>query len=286
MSARAAKQLIDAALGAALCSRPGEIDYDETAQLVDIPQRDGAAEVDRQTIRAALIEALDAAPHRFFAQLRRDGLLGPLFPEIDAMFGVPQPEHHHPEIDTGVHSLLVLAQAERLSRRACWRFAALTHDLGKARTPASLLPRHHGHEARGIAPLRALVNRYCLPVSWGRCAELAVLWHTHCHKSLELRPATLLKLIERLGAERHPMRLEGFLSACEADARGRPGYENCDYPQVEYLRRAASAVREVRSRHEPSNSTPVRRIQRSEILSVLQRHRSDHGVGSIVRSAA
>jgi tRNA nucleotidyltransferase (CCA-adding enzyme) len=178
----------------------------------------------------------------FFEVLRTSGALERLYPEVDALFGVPQPEKWHPEIDTGLHTMMVLDQAEIRSDELEVRFAALTHDLGKAETPSDQWPRHPGHEARGAKLVREMADRYPLPKS---CRDLGILvaeYHTHCHRALELRDKTLLKVLEKTDAFRRPERFEQFLHACEADARGRTGLENREYPQADLLRGAFAAA--------------------------------------------
>jgi len=191
-------------------------------------------------------EALRGRDVRVYFEVLRDcGALRVLLPEVDALFGVPQPEKWHPEIDTGAHVLMVLDQAEGLSTDVEVRFAALVHDLGKANTPANRLPSHPGHEIRGCKLIREISDRYPVPRV---CRDLALLvaeFHTHCHRALELRPKTILKLLEKTDAFRRPQRFEQFLTACEADARGRAGLENRLYPQADYLRRAFAAAAEV-----------------------------------------
>lgn len=178
----------------------------------------------------------------FFEVLRGCGALERLFPEVDALFGVPQPEKWHPEIDTGLHTMLVLDQAEALSDSLDVRFAALTHDLGKGNTPAGDLPSHPGHETRGCALIRQLSERLPVPKSARDLALIAAEFHTHCHRALELREKTLLKVLEKTDAFRRPDRFEEFLLACEADARGRTGLQNRRYPQADYLRRALAVA--------------------------------------------
>lgn len=183
-------------------------------------------------------------PARFFEVLRGCGALAVLFPEIDALFGVPQPERHHGEVDTGAHALLVLEAAARLSPDTAVRFAALVHDLGKGATPAAEWPAHHGHEERGVALVNALCDRFRVPNAHRDLAVMAARWHGRCHRALELRPATVLETLEALDAFRRPERFEGFLLACAADARGRAGRADDGYPQADYLRacRAAAAA--------------------------------------------
>jgi tRNA nucleotidyltransferase (CCA-adding enzyme) len=184
-------------------------------------------------------------PVRFFEVLRECGALQRLLPELDALFGVPQPPEHHPEIDTGVHTLMVLAQATRLSPDARVRFAALLHDLGKGTTPASEWPKHVGHEERGAALVRDICSRLRVPNDYRDLAVLAARYHTHCHRAAELRDATLLETLEALDVFRRPERIESFVRACEADFRGRTGYEERPYPQAEIFRQAHLAARAV-----------------------------------------
>jgi tRNA nucleotidyltransferase (CCA-adding enzyme) len=184
-------------------------------------------------------------PTRFFEVLRRCGALARLFPEIDTLFGVPQPPAHHPEIDTGVHTLMVLTQAARLSSDTRVRFAALLHDLGKGRTPQEQWPKHIGHEEQGADMVRAICRRFRVPNDYRDLAVLVAQYHAHCHRAAELRDATLLETLERLDVFRRPERLELFLAACEADARGRTGYEERPYPQARIFRRAFQAADDV-----------------------------------------
>jgi tRNA nucleotidyltransferase (CCA-adding enzyme) len=187
----------------------------------------------------------EATPAHFIEVLRACGGLARLFPEIDALFGVPQPPEHHPEIDTGVHTLLVLGAAAKLSPDPCLRFAALTHDLGKATTPKEEWPKHIAHEARGAELVRGLCQRLRAPNEYRDFAMRVAKYHLHCHRALELRPATVLETLEALDAFRRPERVEKFVTACEADFRGRPGYETRPYPQADVFRRAFQAARSV-----------------------------------------
>ncbi len=178
----------------------------------------------------------------YFEVLRDCGALRVLLPEVDALFGVPQPPQWHPEIDTGLHVLMVLEQAERLSSDLEVRFAALTHDLGKGNTPKHKLPSHPGHETRGCKMIRHIADRLPVPNSSRDLALLVAEYHTHCHRALELRAKTILKVLDRTDAFRRPDRFELFLLACEADARGRAGLENRPYPQANYFRGAYAAA--------------------------------------------
>jgi tRNA nucleotidyltransferase (CCA-adding enzyme) len=206
-----------------------------------------AGEVDAlvpERVFAELAKALgEATPSAFFRALRECGALAKLFPEIDRLFGVPQPPESHPEIDTGVHTLLVLDQAARLSPDPVTRFAALTHDLGKGLTPPAEWPRHRGHERLGIPALTALCQRLRIPNAYQRLAEKVMRYHGVCHRALELRASTVVDLLDRIGAFRRPdTSLESFLLACEADSKGRPGFEQRPYPQADWLRAARSSA--------------------------------------------
>jgi len=178
----------------------------------------------------------------FFEVLRNCGALQRLFPEVDGLFGVPQPATWHPEIDTGLHTMMVLDQAEVLSGDLEVRFAALTHDLGKGTTRKEELPSHPGHEIRGVKLIRRMDERLPIPKSCRNLAVLVAEFHTHCHRALELRSKTIVTLLEKCDAFRRPERFEQFLIACEADARGREGLESQPYPQADYLRNAFAAA--------------------------------------------
>ncbi|WP_049721146.1 multifunctional CCA addition/repair protein [Gilvimarinus polysaccharolyticus] len=184
-------------------------------------------------------------PEVFFQVLRACGALAKILPELDQLFGIPQPPQHHPEIDTGVHSLMVLQQACLLSDDTCVRFAALVHDLGKGKTPADNWPRHINHEQLGLPVIKALCKRLAVPNECRDLGLLAAQFHTHVHRAFELRPDTLLKLIKQTDALRRPERFAQLLLACEADSRGRTGFEQCDYSQPQYLLRALELCQQV-----------------------------------------
>jgi len=177
-------------------------------------------------------------PTVYFQVLRDCGALARLMPELNALFGIPQRPEYHPEVDTGLHSLMVLSQACLLSDSTAVRFASLIHDLGKALTPTDILPRHHGHEQAGLAPIKSLAKRLALPKDILELALLCAEYHTHCHRAMELTAQTLLKMFLRMDAFRRPERLEQFCLCCEADARGRTGFETRAYPQADYIRGA------------------------------------------------
>ncbi len=213
---------------------------DETLNLMSKMVSDGEADAlqaDRvwQESEAALA---GPNPHLYFQVLRQCGALAVAFPEVDALFGVPQPPKWHPEIDCGLHMLMVLEQAAKLSEDVDVRFAALVHDLGKATTAKKYLPSHPGHERRSVKLVNNMSNRLPVPRA---CRELGVLvaeYHAHSHRAFELRPSTVLDLFKKVDAFRRPERFQKFLIACEADARGRTGFEDKPYPQAAYLERA------------------------------------------------
>lgn len=175
------------------------------------------------------------SPVTFIRTLREAQALQALLPEIDALFGIPQPAQHHPEIDTGVHTLMVLEQATRLSTDPVVRFAALMHDVGKALTPPDNWPHHYGHERLGLPLIEAAGKRLRLPRDYLALARYTAAYHLQCHQALQLKAATLLTLLESLDAFRRPQHLQQFLLACEADSRGRQGCEEQPYPQAAYL---------------------------------------------------
>jgi len=185
----------------------------------------------QETIKALA----EPSPDIFIQTLRECGALEILFPEIDRLFGVPQPKEHHPEIDTGVHTMMVLQQACLLSNEPVVRFAALTHDLGKGTTPKEELPHHYGHEERGVHLVNDLCKRYRVPKQFNELAKITAKYHTHVHKAFEIRSKTLLKVLKKTDAFRKPERFNQFLLACTADSHGRPGYENYDYKQAPFF---------------------------------------------------
>ncbi|ABE32730.1 tRNA nucleotidyltransferase [Paraburkholderia xenovorans LB400] len=188
---------------------------------------------------------MERKPSRMFGVLRECGALARILPEIDALFGVPQRADYHPEVDTGVHVMMVVDHAAQQGYTLPVRFAALTHDLGKATTPEDVLPRHIGHEGRSVDLLKPLCERLRVP---NDCRDLALLVareHGNIHRVMEMGAAALVRLIERCDAIRKPARFAEALQACEADARGRLGFEMRDYPQAERLRVALVAARGV-----------------------------------------
>ncbi len=184
-------------------------------------------------------------PSVFFQVLLGCGALARLFPEIAALFGVPQPEQHHPEVDTGIHTLKVLDQAALLSADTRVRFAAVMHDAGKSCTPPQQWPNHIGHEQAGVEIIRRFCRRLRVPNDYRDLAILVAQYHGRCHHAAELTPATLLDMLEAIDAFRRPERVDQFLLACEADARGRCGFEDKAYPQAGRVRRAFAAARAI-----------------------------------------
>jgi tRNA nucleotidyltransferase (CCA-adding enzyme) len=221
---------------------------DETMALMRSMVVDG--EVDHlvpERVWAETRRALaEAQPSAFLRVLREAGALTVLFPEVDALYGVPQRAEFHPEVDTGTHLELVLDMAARLAPGDdLVGFCALCHDLGKALTPADVLPGHIGHEHAGVAPLRALAARLKVPAEHAALAELVCREHLNAHRALELKSTTVLRLLIKLDALRRPQRLATFLTVCEADKRGRLGRSEAAYPQADFLRAARDAAARV-----------------------------------------
>jgi tRNA nucleotidyltransferase (CCA-adding enzyme) len=197
-----------------------------------------------QELARGLMEKL---PSRFFVTLRECSALKKILPEVDALFGVPQPPQYHPEIDCGVHVMLVLDDTAKRDYPLEVRFAALGHDLGKGSTPENILPRHIGHELRSVEHLKALCERLRVP---GECRDLAMLvakHHGNVHRARELRADTVVKLFDSCDLWRKPERFAQILQACESDAHGRTGHEHDAYPQADYLLRCASAAQAVKA---------------------------------------
>jgi tRNA nucleotidyltransferase (CCA-adding enzyme) len=209
------------------------------------------AMVERHEVRALVPERVwqetekalrEPRAAEFFRVLRACGALQPVYPEIDALFGVPQPAQWHPEIDTGLHTLMVLDQAALLTPEPTVRFAALVHDLGKGTTPRDEWPSHRGHEERSVSLIEELSSRLRLPGDYRDLAVIVARYHGIVHRALELKPKTILEFMERADAFRRPERFAQALLACEADSRGRAGLEQVPYPQREYLHAARAAA--------------------------------------------
>ncbi len=184
----------------------------------------------------------EQSPQVFFEVLKACNALKALLPEVDALFGVPQRADYHPEIDTGIHTMMALEASTQLTDCEAIRFAVLVHDVGKAITPEDVLPSHSGHEKRGLPLVKAICDRLTVPNKHRQLAMAVTEFHLHSHRALELKPATLLKLFQSIGAIRSPDKLLDFLTCCEADIKGRAGFENAAYPSKDYLLTALEAV--------------------------------------------
>jgi tRNA nucleotidyltransferase (CCA-adding enzyme) len=188
---------------------------------------------------------MEQRPSLMFEALRACNALARVLPEIDALFGVPQPPQHHPEVDTGLHTMLVIDYAATRQFALPVRFAALTHDVGKGRTPAAELPRHIGHEERSVELIRALSERLRVPVDCRDLALLSARYHGQIHQAHTLRPATIVRLLEHTDALRRPERFEQLLEACASDFHGRLGFEALSYAPAPLLRAALETARAV-----------------------------------------
>jgi len=241
------------------------------ARFTDFSLAPATLKLMRQMVSAGEVDALVAErvwqelsrglmekqPSRMFLMLRECGALARLLPEIDRLFGVPQPPQHHPEIDTGIHVMLVVDWAARQGYSLPVRFAALMHDLGKGVTPPEFWPKHHGHEAKSVELVRALSERIRVPAD---CRDLALAVardHGNVHRALELRAATVVELLERVDAFRRPERFAEFLQACECDFRGRPGFEHKDYPAPAYFALAFAAAQSINAGEIAARSAPA-----------------------------
>ena len=215
---------------------------------------------------------MEKKPSRFFETLRSCGALARIFPEIDALFGVPQPEKYHPEIDCGIHTMMVVDDAALHDYPLEVRFAALTHDLGKGNTPRDILPRHTGHELRSVDLLRAMCERLRVPADCRDLGLLAARYHGDVHRAKVLRAETVFILFQSADAWRRPERFSGLLQACASDARGRTGHEKDDYPQADYLLQLLAAARavdagEIAKQNEGSN-TIAAAVQKARIGAI------------------
>ena len=188
---------------------------------------------------------MESQPSRMFEVLRACGALQKILPELDRLWGVPQPPQHHPEIDTGIHVMMVIDYAAKQNFNLPVRFAALVHDLGKGTTPVEILPRHIGHEIRSVALLKEVSKRLRVPNDCKDLAQIVAKFHGKLHSALQMKPRTLLEFLIELDAIRQPERLADFLKACECDSRGRTGLENCALPEMNLLLKALQAAQTV-----------------------------------------
>ncbi|MBQ0732226.1 MAG: multifunctional CCA addition/repair protein [Oleispira antarctica] len=216
---------------------------DETIELMrDIANSGELALLTPERVWQETERALgESQPWVYFQALRDCNALAIIFPELDNLFGIPQPEKHHPEIDCGIHTLMVLEQASKLSSDINVRWASLLHDLGKGLTREEILPSHHGHEQSGEKLVIKLNNRLKTPNEFKDLSRLVCVYHTHVHRAFELKPQTLLKFFNNIDLWRKPERLPQILLACKADSRGRTGFEDVEYTQVEYITEVAEA---------------------------------------------
>lgn len=250
---------------------------DETKQLIQ--QMVADKELDHlvpERIWQELAKALATEqPSLFFMTLRDVGALASLFPEVDHLFGVPQVKKWHPEIDTGIHVMMVIDQAAKLSDDITVRFAALCHDLGKGTTPANILPHHYGHEERSIELTKALCKRLRVPKDIESLALKVAEYHTHVHRLFEIKPKTILKVFEALDSFRRPERFEQYLLAAEADSRGRTGYENLDVPTVTAFRECFKVVKDITARpfvEQGLEGLEIAKALRKSRISAIKQH--------------
>lgn len=243
----------------------------ETLQLMQTMAESGELDaltperVWKETSRALLEDHADI----YFQTLRDCGALKHLFPEVDALFGVPQRPEYHPEVDCGIHTLMSLQQACKSNYSLDVRFAVLVHDLGKALTPVNELPRHIMHEERGVKPVTELCERLKVPTQTRQLALSVCKEHLKCHQIMSLKPGTVWRLLQRLDVLRRPERVEAFVQACECDARGRLGLEDRPYPQAQYMLDAMQVVRSIKVQDLPEN------IKGAEIGEMLIQCRID-----------
>lgn len=242
---------------------------DETIQLMKNIAKTGELDaltperVWKETSRALMEDQADV----YFQTLKECDALKILFPEIDALFGVPQRPEYHPEIDCGIHTLMALKEACKANYALEVRFAVLVHDLGKALTPVDELPRHIMHEERGLKPVTDICDRLKVPTLLKNLALIVCKEHLKCHQAKNLKPGTLWRLLQRLDVLRKPEKVEAFVQACECDARGRLGLETRPYPQAKYILDAMEIVRNIRAQDLPSD------IQGAEIGEMLIQYR-------------
>ena len=247
---------------------------DETLELMQTMTTNG--EVDAlvaERVWGEMHKALTCDhPQRFIQILRDCGALAKILPEIDVLFGIPQRKEYHPEIDTGIHTLMALEQATKLSSEPLVRFAAMLHDLGKAKTPKENWPSHHDHEKLGVPVIKQLCTRLRVPTKFTELAMVVSEYHLHMHRLGELKNTTVLKMLEKTGSLRSSDRAEHFALVCEADARGRTGLEDRDYPQTAvFLNYVAAALsvncQAIASQHENGNQIKEA-IRRERIKSI------------------
>ena len=228
----------------------------------------------KETSRALMERDADI----YFEVLRQCDALKILFPEIEALFGVPQRPEYHPEIDCGIHTLMSLQQACKADYSMDVRFAVLVHDLGKALTPKDELPRHIMHEERGVQPVTDLCERLKVPTQTKQLAIAVCKEHLKCHQAFTLKPGTLWRLLQRLDVLRRPERVEAFVQACECDAKGRLGLEDREYPQAKYVLDAVQIVRSIKASDLPPEikGPDIGEMLIQKRIEALATHREEH----------
>jgi len=226
---------------------------------------------------------MEKTPSRFFETLRSCGALAKIIPEVDALFGVPQPEKYHPEIDCGIHTMMVIDDAAQHDYTLEVRFAALTHDLGKATTAKEILPRHTGHELRSVALVKQLAQRLRAASECRDLALLAARYHGDIHRAQQLRADTIIRLFQSADAWRRPERFAQLLQACASDARGRTGHEQDAYPQADYLLQLLGIARAVDAgeiaKQCPDSSAIAAAVQQARIKAIEKQVESRRAEG-------
>jgi tRNA nucleotidyltransferase (CCA-adding enzyme) len=230
-----------------------------------------------QELQKALTEP---HPERFIEVLRDCQALKIIFPEIDALFGIPNPEQYHPEIDSGIHTLIALQQAAQLTEDPMIRFAVLMHDVGKAQTPKEEWPHHQNHCQRGAEILKIFCKRWHVPKLYKDLAGLVTLYHCHCNQVLSLNTKSITKLLKALDPFRRPQRFEQFLIACAADVKGRKGLENTPYPQADFLRKAVESCRNIKIDTQGLSPQAIAQYIHKQHLTVIEQLRLNVTSGS------
>lgn len=270
--------------GARFAARFGFTIAPETLQLMrDMVNNSEVDALIAERVWQELARALmERQPSRFFQTLRECGALKRIMPELNALFGIPQPPLHHPEIDCGIHTMMVLDDAAKHGYPLSVRFAALTHDLGKGNTPKDILPRHIGHELRSVELVKSFCVRLRVPAECRDLANLTARHHSDIHRAFQLRTETIIKLFQSTDAWRRPERFEHILQACTSDARGRTGHEHDAYPQADYLLKLLSAARSIDAGEIAKNcATPdlipaaVSAARASAIQKLADQHRQE-----------
>jgi len=213
---------------------------------------------------------MEQKPSRMFDVLRSCGALHKILPELDKLWGVPQPPQHHPEIDTGVHVMMVIDYAAKQNFNLPVRFAALMHDLGKGTTPVDILPRHIGHEARSVQLVKDVCKRLRVPNDCKALAQIVAKFHGKLHQVSHMRPSTVVEFLTELDAFRQPERFKDFLKACECDSRGRTGLENCELPETEFILTALQAASSIEAGAIAKQHTEPEKIKKAVFEARLQ----------------